>query len=229
MLETATAQLLATLTSVVMVPGRAEPVIGPAGGRTRWLARDDTVACIPAARRLAMTGSGSEFATRDAAIGFEITLAGGRHHACRQRRWRRVAIPAASAALGVEIIAQRLLIETRLRLAGFIDIRRPEPRTVGGHHLVDQDDAPVAIPAEFEFGVGDNDALFAADLFAERVDRAGHALQLIRHLVTDDLAHACDRDVFVVAGLGLGRRTEDRGLQLGAFDEAGRKLLAGEC
>src|SRR4051812_46754271 len=45
-------------------------------------------------------------------IGFQIPLAGRLHHARRQRRWRGVAVPAAGAALDVEIVAQRLLVET---------------------------------------------------------------------------------------------------------------------
>ena len=98
----------------------------------------------------------------DAAIGIEIALAGGVDDGGGQRRRRGFAVPAAGAPLSVEIVAQRLLVETGLRPAGLIGIRRPEPRTIGGHHLVDQDDAPVAIPAEFEFGVGDDDALAAA-------------------------------------------------------------------
>src|SRR4051812_14620101 len=80
---------------------------------------------------------------RDAAIGFEVALAAGIHHAGRQRRWRGVAVPAAGAALGVEIVTQRLFVEAGLRLAGLVDTGRPEARAVGGHHLVDQDDASV--------------------------------------------------------------------------------------
>src|ERR1700692_4369192 len=33
--------------NAVWVPGRAEPVIGPAEGRTRWLARDDVGVRLP--------------------------------------------------------------------------------------------------------------------------------------------------------------------------------------
>src|SRR5258708_7733399 len=85
-------------------------------------------------------GSDREFTPRNTPIGIEIAPAGGVHDAGRQWWRRRVAIPAAGAALGIEIIAQRLFVEARLRLAGFINICCPEPRTVGRHHLVDQDD-----------------------------------------------------------------------------------------
>ena len=163
-----------------------------------------------------------QLAPRHPPIGLEIALAGRLHHARRQRRRRGVAVPAAGAALGVEIVAQRLLVEARLRLAGLVDVRRPEPRAVGRHHLVDQDDAAVAVAAELELGVGDDDALVAADLFAERIDRARHALERRAATSSPRISRiARDRDVLVVAGLGLGRRAEDRGLELCALD-AGR-------
>src|ERR1700722_19168532 len=169
-----------------------------------------------------------KFAPRDPPIGFEIAFAGGLHDAWGQGRGRRIAVPAAGAALDVEIIAQRLLVETRLRLAGRVDIRRPEPRTVGGHHLVDQDDMAVLVAAEFEFGVGDDDALVAAEFFTERIDGPRHAFQRVGDLIAEDLAHPRNRDVLVVTGFGLGRRAEDRGLEFRAFDKAGREFLAGE-
>src|SRR6187401_2297414 len=97
--------------------------------------------------------SNREISPRHPAIRFQIALARGVDDAGGQR-WRRgVAVPAAGAALGVEVVAQRLLVEARLRLAGFVDVDGPEPRTVWSHHLVDQDDAAIAVAAEFEFGV----------------------------------------------------------------------------
>src|SRR6202042_3979054 len=94
--------------------------------------------------------------------------------------------------------------------------------------LVDQDNAPVAIPAEFEFGVGDDDAMAPAGVLAERIDGAGHALQRIGYFIADDLAHPLDRDVLVMAGFGLGRRAENWRLEFGAFDEARRQSLTCE-
>src|SRR6185295_19549163 len=105
---------------------------------------------------------------------------------------------------------------------------RPEPRTVRGHHLVDQDDAAVPRPAELELGVRDDDALVAADPFAEIIDRARHALELFGHVVAQNLAHPRDRYVFIMTGLGLGGRAEDRRVELLAFGETILELLAGE-
>src|SRR5258708_3238704 len=163
---------------------------------------------------LSMMASDLEFAARDAAIRFEIALAGSVHHAGGQRRRRGVAVPAAGVAFGVEIITQRLLVETRLRLAGLVDIDRPEPRTVGGPPLVDQDDAPTAVATEFEFCVGDDDAAVARDGFAEIIDGARHALQRVGDLLAQDLAYPRHRDVLVMPGFGLGLRAENRGLEL---------------
>src|SRR3954463_1976202 len=89
----------------------------------------------------------------DQPVRLEIALAGGIDHAVRQWRRRGVAVPAAGGPLDVEIIAQRLLVEARLRPARRVDIRRPEPRAVGSHHLVNQNDAAVGVAAEFEFGI----------------------------------------------------------------------------
>src|SRR6476659_9050234 len=165
-----------------------------------------------------MTGSNRKLASRHPPVRLEIALARRLHHACRQWRGRGVAVPAAGAAFGVEIVAQRLLVETRLRLAGLVD-DRPEPRAVWRHHLVDQDDAPVLVPAEFELCIRYDDATLAADFFAVSVDRAGHLLQRLGHVGANDLAHALNRDVLVVPGLGLGCRAENRGLELCAFGE----------
>src|SRR5947209_6639667 len=114
---------------------------------------------------------------RDAAIGLEVAFAGGIHDAGRQRRGWRVAVPPPGAALRVEVVAERLLVEARLRLTWLVHVLRPESRTVGCHHLVDQDDAAILVPAELEFGIGDDDATLAAEFFAERIDCAAHALR----------------------------------------------------
>src|SRR5260221_2751263 len=178
--------------------------------------------------RRGVSGSNLQLMPCHAPVGFEIAVAGRINDAGRQRRWRGVAVPAAGFSLGVEIVAQRLLVEARLALAGLVDVDGPEPRTVGGHHLVDQNDAAILVAAELELGVGDDDALLAGGLFAKRVDRARHALQRGRDGIAQHFAHARDRDGLVMAGLGLGRPAENPRLELFALDEAGFELLAGE-
>src|SRR4051794_6688960 len=175
-----------------------------------------------------MTTSNCQLMAGDAAVSLEIAFAGGVNDAGWQRWWRRFAIPAACPALDVKVVAQRLLVETRLRLTGLVRVRRPEPRTVWRHHLVNQDDMAILIAAEFEFGVGDDDALAAADLFAKRIDRAGHALERICRFIAQDLAHPRDGDVLVMTGFGLGCRAEDRWIELGAFQQTSGKCFTGQ-
>src|SRR5437660_4835840 len=94
------------------------------------------------------TKSDLQLTPRHAPIRFEIPLARRIHHAVGQRRGRRVAVPAAGATLGIEIVAQRLLVEGGLRPAGLVAVGGPEPRTVRGHYLGDQDHAAVRRAAE---------------------------------------------------------------------------------
>src|SRR4029079_9497158 len=61
-----------------------------------------------------------ELTAGDTAIGLEIALAGGLEDAGGQGRCRRFAVPAAGATLRIEVIAQRLLVEARLRLTGSV-------------------------------------------------------------------------------------------------------------
>src|SRR4029077_2365885 len=84
--------------------------------------------------RWAMTNLDTQLPARDAPIRFQIALAGGVHDMCGQRRRWRIAVPAAGAALGIEMVAQRLLVETRLRPAGLVGVGRPEARGVRRHH-----------------------------------------------------------------------------------------------
>ena len=61
-----------------------------------------------------------QLVSRHPPISLQISLAGRIHDDRRQRRRRGIAVPAACVALGVEIVAQRLLVEARLRPAGLI-------------------------------------------------------------------------------------------------------------
>src|SRR5581483_9366737 len=114
--------------------------------------------------------SNPQLPPRHAPIRLEIAPARRLHHARWQRRGRRVTVPAAGAAFRVEIVAQRLLVETRLWPARDVVADRPEARGIRRHHLVDQDHAAIRILAELELGVGNDDALLAGELLAERVD-----------------------------------------------------------
>ncbi len=78
--------------------------------------------------------------------------------------------------LGIEPVAKWLLVEARLRLAGLVPVGRPEPRAVGGQHLVDQQGAPVDA-AELELCVGDDDAARRSEVASAAVHEPGKALE----------------------------------------------------
>src|SRR5204862_1763424 len=81
-----------------------------------------------------------------------IPSAGRLDHCGGQRRRRRFAIPSARAALTLEVVAQGLLVEARLRPAGRVALGRPEARAVGCQHFVDEPNRPRAVAAELELG-----------------------------------------------------------------------------
>src|SRR5689334_8455954 len=134
-------------------------------------------------RRPAAALSELERTAGQASVGFEVALARRIDYLRRQLRRGRVAVPAAGMALDIEPVAQRLLVEAGLRLAGLVAVGRPEARAVGRHHLVDQHDlARPPIPrngaAELELGVGDDDAVLERHVAALGVDRARQPLEL---------------------------------------------------
>src|SRR3569832_216383 len=59
-------------------------------------------------------------------IRLQIALAGGVDDALRQSGRRRIADPAAGVAFDIEVVAQWLLVEARLRPARLIVIDRPD-------------------------------------------------------------------------------------------------------
>ena len=72
-----------------------------------------------------------------AAERLEVLLARPCHDVVGQRRHRRLLVPADP----LEVVADELLVEARLRAARRVAVARPEARRVGRQRLVDQDDA----------------------------------------------------------------------------------------
>jgi hypothetical protein len=66
---------------------------------------------------------------------------------------------------------------------------------------------------ELEFGVGDDDAGFFCDASAGTVNRQTAQAQFLRGGRAQCFTHMIEGNVLVVAGLGLGGRREDRGIQ----------------
>ena len=61
--------------------------------------------------------------------------------------------------VGFEPVARELFVKRWLTMAWFITICRPEAGAVRCQDFVHQNDGAVFIQTEFEFGVGDDDAL----------------------------------------------------------------------
>ena len=127
-----------------------------------------------------------------------------------------------------QVIAQRLLVETGLAVPGLIAVGRPEPRGVGRQDLVDHDQLTLRRRAEFEFGVGDDDAALRRVIAARLVQSQAGATQPLGGEPAEAAHDVFEGDVLVVPLLGLGRGRENRGIELGAFDEPLGHRLAGE-
>src|SRR5947208_16986078 len=97
----------------------------------------------PSRAKLTVGGSGfrqGESRPGEAPVGVQVAEARRLHHRIGKARRRRLSVPTAGTTLGVEVVPQRLLVEARLRLAGYIALGRPETRAVRSEHLVDQPD-----------------------------------------------------------------------------------------
>src|SRR5581483_4380862 len=138
------------------------------------------------------------------------------------------AVPSARAPLQVEIVAQRLLVEARLHATRLIVLGGPEARAVGSQDFVDQRDAALTVASELELGIRNDDSAPRGDRTTTLVDQPAQALELARHVGTDDLGHARRRDVLVMTGLGFRRGAEQRGIESLALAKRRRHLLAGE-
>src|SRR5690349_5697167 len=174
-------------------------------------------------RRRLKTPGGSQLLPRQPFVGFQILRARLGDHFARQRGAGRILVPVE----GLEVIADELLVEAGLALAGFIFAGGPEARGIGRQHLVDQDELALE-ETKFKLRVRYDDAALAGVIAAGLVDLQAQVARLRGDGVTDDLLRALERDVLVVAFLGLGGRREDRFGQLGGFRQSGGQLDAAD-
>src|SRR5690606_1747311 len=144
----------------------------------------------------------------------------------RQRRRRWLAGPASLGDEGIEVVPNRLLVQRRLRPAGDVALPRPESGRVRGQHLVDQEERAVRGVPELELRVRNDDVRLGRDDLASLVEREAQATEGAGERVAEPLPHGVERDVLVVALLGLGGRGEDRRVEALALDQAGRQRLA---
>src|SRR5690606_13772475 len=95
-------------------------------------------------------------------------------------------------------------------LAFDVAFHRPEAAGVGGQHFVHQGQGAVFVEAEFELGVGDDDAAAGGVFDGGTVQGDGGVTDLGGQFLADDGLALFEGDVLVVvADGGLGRRGED--------------------
>src|SRR2546427_15559 len=88
-----------------------------------------------------------------------VALAGGAPPLGGERGRGRVPVPPPLPLQVDQIVAQRLLVEAGLALAGPVAVGGPEAGRVGGEDLVDHEQLARRGGTELEFGVGDDDAV----------------------------------------------------------------------
>lgn len=99
---------------------------------------------------------GNETLARDELVGLDVLVRGRLDDVGRQLRRLARAVP-----IGIEPITHELLVEACLALSRLIGILRPEARGIRREHLIGQGERAID-RAEFELGIGDDDAMLAA-------------------------------------------------------------------
>ena len=97
----------------------------------------------------------------------------------------------------------------------------PEARGIRGEHLIAEGNGPrVRIQAEFDLGVGQDNAAFASNRFGPGINTQSQITQLAGHLGPDPFDDLLERDVLVMfAHLRLRRGGENRRLQRRTIDQ----------
>ena len=130
--------------------------------------------------------------------------------------------------VGLEPIADELLVVARLDLALLVTGSRPETAGVGREALVDQRDLAIN-NTKLELGVGNDDATGRGVLGSGLVDLEGKVANLRGDVLAHDLAATLERNVLVVVtDLGLRGRREQRLGKLGSHGQALRQLDAAD-
>ena len=141
-----------------------------------------------------------------------------------------------AVGIGLEPVADELLVEGRLTVAGLVTFGGPETAAVGSQHLVAQNDIALFVEAELELGVGDDDAAGPCVLSALFIEGDGAVAELLGILLSlsgellfQNLYALLEADVLVmIADLGLGAGSVDGLRELIAFPEAFGELDAAD-
>ena len=133
-----------------------------------------------------------------------------------------------AVGIGLEPVADELLIERGLTVAGLIALQQPEAAGIGGEHLIAQHHVAVLIQTKLELGIGNDDAAAQGIRGALLVQGNGVVPQLggvvlavAGELLFQHLNALFVADVLiVVADLSLGGRSVDGLGQLLGFLQA---------
>ena len=128
------------------------------------------------------------------------------HDVLGERRPGRRLVP----GLGLQPVADELLVEGGLRPPRLVAVGGPVAGGVGGQHLVDEQQlSGIHGVAEFEFGVGQEEVLGGGVPGAVVVELQGQVPEGNGEIRTDRFFDRPEVDVLVVPGLGLGGGSED--------------------
>ncbi len=163
----------------------------------------------------------SQFQPGQLFVGFLVLGAGASDHFGRQRRAGSGLVPVQR----FQVVAYVLLVVGRRVATQLVRVGRPETRGIRRQRLVDEVQGTRAVDAEFEFGIGNDDATRQGEIGGFRIQADGRVARLRGNLGTV-LARSCEccgeggsavdlclfeGDVLVVIALfGLGGRGEDR-------------------
>ncbi|MFM1944078.1 MAG: hypothetical protein RI897_3060 [Verrucomicrobiota bacterium] len=104
----------------------------------------------------------------------------------------------------------------------------PEAGGIRGEDFIDEDEVVVE-DAEFEFGIGDDDASFAGVSAGLGVDLDTECADAFGDILADDAGGFFEGDIFVVPGFGFRGGGEDGFGEFGGFLKSGGEGEAADC
>ena len=139
--------------------------------------------------------------------------------------------------IGLKPVADELLVERGLTVAGLIAFQGPEAAAVGSEHLVAEHYFAIFIKTELKLGVGNDDASGQSVVSAFLVKSDGAVADRLRIFLSaagerllQNLDASLEADVLVVVSdLSLGAGSVDGLRELVTFLEAFRELNAAYC
>ena len=157
---------------------------------------------------------------------FQVLFARALHDFLGQLGAGRGAVPGLDR---LQVIAEELLVEARLRAAWAVIIGGPEARAVGRENFVREEDAPGdRLEAEFELRIREDDAALGGVGGGPSVEIECQVAQFVVALFAEQRDGLLRREILIVAVVVLARGREKRLGQPVGFAQAGRDGLAAD-